>query len=487
MSLKLRYRTWSAKIFVPADVRRHFGGRTHIERSLGTSDRKEAEVAHKQLVAEIAARIHELRNGKPPAVNLRAIYQRERMQAAGGEYQVFMAGADDQTPEELGIEFEIEKIADEFQDERKEMPPHVEARLQALQDALKELQGKDAPVPPVYAMPFSEAAKGYLETWERSAKRKASNTKQQKQATFDLWRGFWGDKPIANIRQRDATAFQDVLRRLDPNWARTATSRALAWPQLLAQFGNHKNGLSQSSINRHMGSLQQVWDWAQERGHCEGANPFAGQRKKLKRGSNAETYLAWETDELKMLLSNPPRRRDLHEIMLVAMFSGLRINEVAALTWGQLREVNGIPYFQIVGAKTEAGNRQVPVHSRLQWLLDRTKGEADARVWPTFNLEGPGKRPGADASKAFSDYKRRLGFKARAKAFHSFRKNVTHIIENAGVPENEWALVLGHERGFTYSTYNPGGTNIANRARLIALLEYPELPEELLQPPGAAL
>jgi site-specific recombinase XerD len=381
MSLKLRHRTWSAKISIPADVRKHFGGRTHVEQSLRTSDQRAAKVAHDLLEADIKARIHQLRTGQAPAVNLRAVYRQVRTEAAAGEYKVFGLSGDDMTPEEVGIDFEIEKIADEFQDERKEMPPHVEARLQALKDAFKELQGKDAPVPPVYAMPFSEVAKGYLETWERSAKRKASNTKQQKQATFDLWQGFWGEKPLANIRQRDATAFQDVLRRLDPNWARTATSRALAWPQLLAQFGNHKNGLSQSSINRHIGSLQQVWDWAQERGHCEGANPFAGQRKKLKRGSNAETYLAWETDELKKLLSNPPRRRDLHEIMLVAMFSGLRINEVAALTWGQFRVANGIPYFQIVGAKTKAGNRQVPVHSRLQWLLDRTKGEAGGRPW----------------------------------------------------------------------------------------------------------
>jgi integrase len=488
MSLKLRYRTWSAKIFVPEDVRRHFGGRTHIERSLGTSDRKEAEVAHKQLVAEIAARIHELRTGKAPAVDLRAIYQRERMQAAEGEYQVFMAGADDQTPEELGIEFEIEKIADQFQGEGKEMPPHVEARLQALQDAFKELQGENPPVPQAYAMPFSEAAKGYLDTWERSAtRREGSNTRQQKLATFHLWQGYWGDKPMAGIRQRDATGFQDVLRRLDPNWARTLQTRNMPWQQLMAKFGNHPKGLSQSSINRHMGALEQLWDWAKARGHCDGVNPFAGQRTRVKRGVNAQTYQAWETDELKRLLSNPPRRRDLHEIMLVAMFSGLRINEVAALTWGQLKEADGTPYFQIVEAKTEAGKRQVPVHARLQWLVERGKDKKDGRIWPTFNLEGPGKRPGADASKAFSDYKRSLGFQQRTKTFHSFRKNVTRIIERAGVPENQWAQVLGHERGFTYSVYNPDGLSIANKAAIIALLEYPELPDELLQPPGEAL
>lgn len=488
MSLKLRHHKWSAKISIPTDVRQHFGGRTHVEKSLGTSDRKLAQVQHDLLAADIRAQIHQLRTGTAPSVDLRDLYVRERAAAVAGEYRATSGRMDDMSPEEFGIDLQIGKIADAYDDPDRTMAADEEARLRALQDARSELQGNPPPVPVEYALPFAKAAEGYLDTWERSAtRRKGSNTKQQKQSTFDLWKGFWGDKPLAGIRQQDATRFQDTLRRLDPNWARSKASRALPWPQLMAQFGSHKRGLSQSSINRHMGALEQLWDWAKARGHCDGVNPFAGQRTKLKRGTNAETYLPWETDELKKLLANPPRRRDLHEVMLVAMFSGLRVNEVASLTWAQLKQSEGVHYFQIVEAKTEAGNRQVPVHPRLHWLVDRTRGGDAERIWPNFNPEGPGKRPGADASKAFSDYKRRLGFTGRTKAFHSFRKNVTRIIERAGVPENQWAQVLGHERGFTYGVYNPDGLSIANKADVIALLDYPELPDALLQPPGGVL
>lgn len=440
-------------------------------------------MAHDLFAADIRARIHHLRTGSSPTVNLRDLYQRERQAAVAGEYRA-MGYSRDESPEAQGIELQIDRIADEFPDPEQSLPEAVEARLKALQDARSELEGSNPPIPKEYAARFSEAVTGYLDTWDRSAKRKTSNTKQQKQAAFDLWKGHWGDKPLLGIRQRDATAFQDMLRKLDPNWARTPTARALPWPQLLARFGSHPAGLSQSSINRHMGNLEQLWDWAKARGHCDGINPFTGQRTKLTRGKNAETYRAWETDELKTLLSPPPRRRDLHELMLVAMFSGLRINEVAALTWDQIKKEDGVAYFQIVEAKTDAGNRQVPVHPKLNWLLKRTKGAGDARVWPRFNLEGPGKRPGADASRAFSDYKTRQGFTDRTKTFHSFRKNVTRIIERAGVPENQWAQVLGHERGFTYSVYNPDGLSLANKAAVVALLQYPDLPEALLQPPA---
>jgi hypothetical protein len=51
----------------------------------------------------------------------------------------------------------------------------------------------------------------------------------------------------------------------------------------------------------------------------------------------------------------------------------------------------------------------------------------------------------------FSDFKANMGLKRRSKAFHSFRKNVTRIMEQNGLPENDWAHICGHERGFTYS------------------------------------
>lgn len=127
-------------------------------------------------------------------------------------------------------------------------------------------------------------------------------------------------------------------------------------------------------------------------------------------------------------------------------------------------------------SKTAAGVRQVPVHPALSWLLKRKRGSADNRVWAMFNPEGPGKKPGADASREFSRFKAQRGFsKDRQKTFHSFRKNVTRIMERAGVPENEWAQVFGHERGFTYRVYNPDGISLERKSEIIAMIDYPGL------------
>lgn len=330
---------------------------------------------------------------------------------------------------------------------------------------------------------FSELADLFMRQWLAGRSNgKATNTEQQKRATFRLFGGFFHDRPIRQVRHADAANFFDEVRLLDPHWARSPDARKLTWQLLVGRHGGRDRGLSDATMNRHLQVLQELWLWAKKRGHCEGENPFEGFHKKLRAGVNVKPYLPWEDDELRRLLTPTPKRSDLLEVILVGMFTGMRLDEIASLTWSQIRSVSEadtvISYFQVEDAKTPAGNRKVPVHRDLQWLLSRKRGPDDARVWPTFNEEGPGSKPGADAGREFSRFKMSRGFHERSKAFHSFRKNVTRMMERAGVPENDWAQIFGHERGFTYRVYNPDGIDMVRRAEIIALISYPgiELP-----------
>lgn len=187
-------------------------------------------------------------------------------------------------------------------------------------------------------IPFSKLVERYMASWkaERNSD-KQTNTEQQKQSTFKLFGGYWSNKPIRGVREQDVTAFRDQLKLLAPNWSRAPSSRNLSWAELLRDFGGHSTGLSHSTMNRHMATLQSLWEWASRRGHCEGDNPFSGFHTKL-RGQNAQQpYRAWEDAELMVLFNPPPRRSDLLEVMLVGLFSGMRLNEIASLTWSHLR------------------------------------------------------------------------------------------------------------------------------------------------------
>ncbi|KKI17895.1 hypothetical protein XM50_16905 [Sphingomonas sp. Ag1] len=325
---------------------------------------------------------------------------------------------------------------------------------------------------------FSDLADAFMRQWLAGrSSTKETNTEPQKRATFRLFSGFFDDRPIRGVRPEDAATFFDILRLLDPNWARSPAARSLPWQQLIERYGDRDRGLSDATMNRHLQVLQELWAWSKKRGHCEGENPFHGFHKKLRPGYNVAPYLAWEDAELRQLLEPTPRRSDLLELILVGMFTGMRLDEIASLTWGQLRATEeggaSIPYFQVEDAKTPAGNRKVPVHSDLSWLLSRARGADEDRIWPTFNEEGRAKKPGADAGREFSRFKASRGFQSRVKAFHSFRKNVTRMMERAQVPDNDWAQIFGHERGFTYRVYNPDGISMTRRAEIIGLISYP--------------
>ena len=321
---------------------------------------------------------------------------------------------------------------------------------------------------------FRELADEFLKLWRTGHGLKETNTEQQKIATFDLFGGFWGAHPIRDVRKENAAAFVDALRQMDPLWARSPKAKAMTWDQLQKEFGGRRRGLSDATRNRHMATLQSYWEWAAERGHCEGNNPFKGFHVRLKDGKNVSGYLAWDREELEQLLAQPPKRQDVREIMLVAMFTGMRLDEIASLTRGQIRTESGIPFLRVLDAKTSAGIRNVPLHPRLSWLVDRAGGSPDERVWPTFNAEGPGKKAGADAGKEFSRFKLSRGFGERRKSFHSFRKNVVGQLEEAGVPQNETAQLVGHEKGFTYGKYG-AGVSLKRLAEIIAVVDYPDV------------
>ena len=471
--LRQRHNKWEARVRVPRSVREKQGGSEFQYKTLTSGDRRAARAEADHWEAGLRAEWAVIQGHDNPALSaIREVYERTRQEAAAGAFVAY--GHPDDDPAEFGLELQLDKLEEEFGD--AELPPLQAARLAGLQDGTADFQRKPVAPRRELELTFSELADRYLKWWKAQPSLKGTtNTEQQKRATFALFGGFWRDRPIREVRHADAARFMDAVRLLDPSWARSPEARKLPWAELQRRFGDRESGLSDATMNRHSATLQALWQWASGRDLCEGRNPFTGFRRRLTPGLNVHGYLAWEKDELARLFEPLPRRTDVTELMIVGMFTGMRLDEIASLTGDRLKQDEGVWFIEVTDAKTPAGNRQVPLHPRLAWLKNRAEKAGTGRIWPAFNPEGPGKKPGADASREFSRFKVGRGFNSRRKTFHSFRKNVTRIMERAGVPENEWAQVFGHERGFTYRTYNPDGITLQRRAEIIALIDYPGL------------
>ena len=491
-----RGRSYSFRIAVPVRLRRHFNGRREVVLALGTRDYDIAKAKALKLAHEHKMRFLALEGRAEAQANVaRFEYEKTRKEALEGTFEVHLSSSDPDEaapdPYVTGIAFEIERIVQEEAPRRgvnvevgDDLPPDLQARVDALQDARRDLQGEPVPPRVEYEPAFRELAEDWLKQWKARPGRKPSNTSAQYASTIRLFADWWGAKPIRRVRPVDAARFvEEVLKRLPPNYGRSKTGNRRPLQEILATAPEDAKGLSASSVNRHVRTLKAIWSWAKKLGYCEGDNPFDDLRERLTT-HNSKPYVAWEIDELKRLLDPPPKRRDLYEVILVAMFSAMRVSEIAGMTWGQLRQSpDGIWYFQVADAKTEAGNRKIPVHSRLSWITRRERGPDEARIWPKFNPEGPGRKAGEDASRMFSAFKHKRGFRDRRKTFHSFRKNVTRIMEDHSIPPNQWARIIGHEPGFTYGTYNPAGLSLARMKKIIELIEYPGL---TLEPPRGA-
>ena len=476
-AIRQRGNKWEAKLRVPKALEKEVG-RKMLYRTLRSLERRSAELEAKAGERELKTGWHEKLNGTaPPIASLRALYERVKEQAERGD---FVIEGDPEAYDEFtaGIEYELEKLEQDIG--RREFTEAEQARVAALQDAQMARQGKRPTIRMEFEMSFREIAEAFLKLWRTTAGLKETNTEQQKRATFELFAAFMRDRPIRQVTRGDAASFFDQLRQLDPNWARTGKKHAdgykIDWPELLSKFGGRERGLSDNTVNRHANTLSELWRWAEGREHCEGKNPFEGHRRSLRVGKNKHSYVAWTTEELRTLFSPPPKRADLAEVMIVALFTGMRLNEIASLKFGQFGEEGGVRYIDVTDAKTTAGIRKVPLHRSLGWLWERAEGaDASARVWPKFSPEGPG-RPGGDAGKDFSRFKRGKGFEDRTKVFHSFRKNFVGQLEEAGVPQNEVAELVGHEKtGMTFGVYGRK-LSMGRMAEVVSLIDYPSVP-----------
>ncbi len=477
-ALKQRHNKWEARVRVPKTAQASMGGKQMLYRTLQATDRRAAKIEAMAWEAELKAEWEAQRlDSAAPLAALRRVYESVREKAERGEFS--LQGNRESFDEiTAGIEYELEKLAEHAGG--GELTEAESMKLMALQDAKQQRERGSVEPRAELELTFRELADEYLRLWRTTAGLKQTNTEQQKKATFDLFQCFYGASPIRQVRRGDVSRFVDALRQMDPNWARTGKARedglSVSWGELQKRFGGRDSGLSDATVNRHMGTLSAFWKWAEEREHCDGRNPFDGHRRNLKQGKNKHGYVAWEAEELETLFDPPPKREDLRQIMLVALYSGMRLNEIASLTNGQLKREGDVSYIDVTDSKTAAGIRKVPLHPNLEWVWQKAQaGPPENRVWPTFSDEGPGKKPGGDAGKEFSRFKRSRGFDSRQKAFHSFRKNVVGQLEEAGVPQNEVAQLVGHEKqGMTFGTYGRD-LPLARLAEIVALLRYPNI------------
>jgi len=165
---------------------------------------------------------------------------------------------------------------------------------------------------------------------------------------------------------------------------------------------------------------------------------------------------------------------------LISAYTGCRLEEVASLRAADIKETDGIHYFEFCSdgnGKTKAATRVVPLHHALIDVgLLRYRGALpkDSMLFP--GLKGRSSKPGKLGPKlgdAFNRWRKRAEVVRPGVNFHSFRHSVGDRLRKAGVPEDDRAALLGHEdERITSKVYGHDGPGLRRLQAIVEKLSY---------------
>ncbi len=227
-----------------------------------------------------------------------------------------------------------------------------------------------------------------------------------------------------------------------------------------------KAGVHPRTANKDISCLASLWKWSERKGIVN-ENVWKGQSLAKPQPTKAEAKRPFTDKEVETLFTGEGKTKTtqlLRDFMTIAALSGMRVEEIARLTAG---DIHG-ECFDITKAKSRAGVRMVPIHPALAEIVTRrtTGRKPTETLWP----ELPEPKPGSPIEKSqkvvkqFTTYRRRLGVDDTPEGarqsrvdFHSWRRTFVTKAERAGNQPHLIEALVGHKRaGMTVGLYSGG-------------------------------
>ncbi|MDF2689648.1 MAG: integrase family protein [Microvirga sp.] len=299
-------------------------------------------------------------------------------------------------------------------------------------------------------------------------------TASQARATFRLFIDVCGNKSLAAYTRGDASRFKQQAERLPALYAKSPRYRDKSVAEIIALYAEDTGTtrgkpLTAKTIKRHFSALSTFWEEAEASGDVAG-NIFKGFRFGAAKKATEQRQM-WEKAELARLFATPIWTGCLSEqrrtapgslilrdekfwLPLIAVFSGLRQEEICQLHVADVQQSEGIWFFDIndKGArklKNRSAARRVPVHAELirLGLLDEVAARrraGEARLFPQLEGGGADGRLGHAYAKAFTRYRQDVSLYRSGLDFHSFRHSATTFMHQAGIHATVVDHVTGH-------------------------------------------
>ena len=359
-------------------------------------------------------------------------------------------------------------------------------------------------VPPSRAIaPTRTSLSDLIKLYEREHERDelSSKTVRKNAAALALVARFFGPEvDIATISRDDCLGFRDALERLPSNftkkYGKEVDLRKMFSPTSEAVPGQPLNRQTQEHYIR---SLTRLLDHAdarelitrnpaknlRPRGKStpkeERRNSFS--RTQLKTIFNAPLYTGCKDDERGYAVKGPHViRRSRFWVPLIALFTGLRLNEILQLTADHVNLADpAYPFLMIsndMRLKTAASARKIPVHPELANLgfleLARKARERPGQLLFSDLPASSDNYPSSIFSKRFATFLKSLDLNeaGRKVSFHSFRHTFRDALRTENANPDLVDELGGWSRSRKVSSAYGDGAKIEVLKRLIDAVDY---------------
>ncbi|WP_328805797.1 DUF6538 domain-containing protein [Sphingobium yanoikuyae] len=280
------------------------------------------------------------------------------------------------------------------------------------------------------------------------------------------------DLPMRDFARSHCRDFIETLRFLPKNANKRFPHLSPRQAATKARDGKLDNLISSANVNAYLTDLSSFLNWAVQEEYLD-RNPARGLRlpdeiakrnkrfpfspMQLKKIFNAPLYRGCVDGERNYFLPGTERPQNARFwIPLIALHTGMRLNEICQLDVTDLRAVDGIQCFvvseeSLVGStdkqlKTRTSERVIPVHPNLFdfGLLQFVEKRRRAGERKLFGEIAPGPRGirAVALSKWFTLFTRKAGAAQDRTCFHSFRHNFRDELRAARI-DHDVALAIG--------------------------------------------
>lgn len=348
---------------------------------------------------------------------------------------------------------------------------------------------------PLFAAPESQlktlasTCTDYLEDYLKTTPAGLKRTKRVRTIVALIQEFFGAEVLVSQITPQQARAFRDAIIDLPSNIRKIVPDRSIALKQAIEICkAQQRPSLERDTQCSYLHTFKKVLGFAVREGHIS-RNPAEGLSIRPSKVRRREKRLPFTTKDLNLIFHSPLYQSGIKGtrcwIPFIALFSGMRLNEICQLDYADVcKTPKGAWYFRVQEdeernkrAKNEPSNRNVPIHPFLlrAGILDFVASKQGGRLFDDLTLSKDGYFS-EDISKWFNrTFLKGIGVKRKKICFHSFRHCFKDALRKTDFDTDIHDEIGGWNTSKRTSSRYGDGYPVDQLREVVDKVSYPEL------------